>query len=516
MAAQSSSSRFRPQWSRLAHALLLCLACQPKRGHAANNNVKRRSLRRRQQQQNTGLAFPSPRHLVQTRIVNGDDAQGSQDFPFFAQWYRGCGATLIHNDVILTAAHCYSETLLEHKLRVEGDLQQRLLDIVDSRVHPEFNDQTNWINNNEYDFMLLKLDTPLPQIRPVQLHSEQELPPSDQENLTIVGYGLTSEDGTVAKTLQAGTVQYHEDCSFSSYRPEKVSQETMFCAHGSHNQTHAIDSCQGDSGGPILRKTPQGWMQMGVTSWGEGCARPEAPGIYARMTVAYDWIQAQLCELSSAPPPYCSSGSGGSSSIPEEDESLADQAANYMASSPQVEEEDVSSTPQLDETQSQTPELQQQPQPNRTTVLSTVTAIRVDIQYDDYPQEISWALAKEVVPDSKLSTESTFNLVHISRRQPVSVRNQLVSQEIKNLPPGSNFRLEFYDQIAGDGLAGPTDRDAIQVFQVESVIETTFELDGRSSSTVPVDIKELESTSRLVWSHSGNFGESVRANMSLL
>ena len=143
-------------------------------------------------------------------------------------------------------------------------------EIVDYRVHPEFNDATNWVNNNEFDFMLLKLAEPIPQIRPVQLHTRQSRPLVDQEDLTVVGYGLMSESGKVAKVLQEATVQYHEDCSFASYRPEKVGQETMFCAHGVHNETHSIDSCQGDSGGPIMRSTKRGWEQVGLVSWGEG------------------------------------------------------------------------------------------------------------------------------------------------------------------------------------------------------------------------------------------------------
>ena len=212
------------------------------------------------------------RTKASTRIVNGHNAHNApQEFPFFGQWYRGCGSTLIHRDIILTAAHCCADHFADHRVRLEGvaDGATLLHEVVDARVHPQFNHDTNLIKNNDYDFMVLRLKDVVPQIRPVPLHSEASFPLQDQEDLTIVGYGLTAEDGTTTATiLQRATVQYHADCGFAHYAPGRIDPSTMFCAHGYYNTTHTIDSCQGDSGGPILRATPQGWRQVGVTSWG--------------------------------------------------------------------------------------------------------------------------------------------------------------------------------------------------------------------------------------------------------
>jgi secreted trypsin-like serine protease len=60
------------------------------------------------------------------------------------------------------------------------------------------------------------------------------------------------------------------------------------------------DSCQGDSGGPIVSKIGGQHVQVGVVSWGDGCARPGKPGIYSRISGAYYWIAETACSLGSS------------------------------------------------------------------------------------------------------------------------------------------------------------------------------------------------------------------------
>ncbi|PSN57550.1 hypothetical protein C0J52_00487 [Blattella germanica] len=66
-------------------------------------------------------------------------------------------------------------------------------------------------------------------------------------------------------------------------------EDTMLCAYEFGN-----DACQGDSGGPLVyEKTPNKVEQIGVVSWGLGCAQPGIPGVYTKVTEYLQWIKDQ-------------------------------------------------------------------------------------------------------------------------------------------------------------------------------------------------------------------------------
>ncbi|XP_057375229.1 trypsin delta-like [Daphnia carinata] len=68
----------------------------------------------------------------------------------------------------------------------------------------------------------------------------------------------------------------------------KFHETTMLCA-----PAIGKDTCQGDSGGPIYVDG----VQVGITSWGVGCAHPSYPGVYTRLTNYMDWIATAQTKL---------------------------------------------------------------------------------------------------------------------------------------------------------------------------------------------------------------------------
>ena len=52
-------------------------------------------------------------------------------------------------------------------------------------------------------------------------------------------------------------------------------------------------SCSGDSGGPLMVQENGRYVLAGVVSFGKkGCAVPEYPVVFARVTAQKDWILA--------------------------------------------------------------------------------------------------------------------------------------------------------------------------------------------------------------------------------
>ena len=63
------------------------------------------------------------------------------------------------------------------------------------------------------------------------------------------------------------------------------------------------DACQGDSGGPLFVPGSPQATQLGLISYGEGCAVAGSIGVYVRVSAYLDWICSQAPELAPPPPP---------------------------------------------------------------------------------------------------------------------------------------------------------------------------------------------------------------------
>ena len=108
-------------------------------------------------------------------------------------------------------------------------------------------------------------------------------------NALVTGWGLNSSSWSSlpSNILQEATVttMTNSQCRSSSHRHDRIT-ENMICA-----QAAGKDACKGDSGGPLAVLGQDGsYSQIGVVSWGKGCARQGYPGVYTETSYFVDWV----------------------------------------------------------------------------------------------------------------------------------------------------------------------------------------------------------------------------------
>lgn len=80
--------------------------------------------------------------------------------------------------------------------------------------------------------------------------------------------------------------------------PNAAINDEQLCAGMEAGATKTTDSCQGDSGGPLMAyDAVDAKFQVGVVSWGAGCAEAGWYGIYTRISAYADWIQSHTGPL---------------------------------------------------------------------------------------------------------------------------------------------------------------------------------------------------------------------------
>lgn len=153
--------------------------------------------------------------------------------------------------------------------------------------HPEFDPRTF-----EYDLALLRFYEPVhyrPNVIPICIPEGNDTYVGKFP--TVTGWGRLYEDGPLPDTLQHVEVPViaNKDCETMYKRAGYIEEipSIFICAGLSKGQK---DSCEGDSGGPLVIQKEGRWELIGIISWGIGCALPNQPGVYTRITEFSSWI----------------------------------------------------------------------------------------------------------------------------------------------------------------------------------------------------------------------------------
>ncbi|XP_062309044.1 enteropeptidase [Osmerus eperlanus] len=234
---------------------------------------------------------------VSGRVVGGVDSQ-EKAWPWIVSLHwRGrhvCGASLIDNEWLVTAAHCvygknnhlsyWKAVLGLHSQDALNSNHTHTVSIDKIIMNKHYNRRTK-----EADIAMMHLDTHVnftDYIQPLCL------PRSNQQfeagrNCLIAGWGRVAEGGSVANVLQQAALPLVDRSECQRLLPEYNITARMVCAGYPEG---GVDTCQGDSGGPLMCEEDDYWLLAGVASFGVGCGRPQRPGVYALVSQFIDWI----------------------------------------------------------------------------------------------------------------------------------------------------------------------------------------------------------------------------------
>jgi MYXO-CTERM domain-containing protein len=183
-----------------------------------------------------------------------------------------CTGTLVHPEIVITAAHCPSSTGGTTGSIRFGENPQAAAKTVQSTCYSNPG-WTGAVGSGDYGYCKLAQPVHDVQIAPPAYGCEVNYLTVGRE-VTVVGFGQSDNGGSGTK--------------------REVTVPIMQIGNSATIGGNGLDSCFGDSGGPVyvhLNEADGGdgtWRSFGIVSGGADCG---SGGIYALMHVAIPWIE---------------------------------------------------------------------------------------------------------------------------------------------------------------------------------------------------------------------------------
>ncbi|ORY01942.1 trypsin-like serine protease [Basidiobolus meristosporus CBS 931.73] len=222
-----------------------------------------------------------------------------------------CGGTLIDQDTILTAAHCFAKPILpsailahirRHNLsRTAEEEDGDVVGVSDIYLHPDWNMRTltndgsesfgvqksiEIVLNHCFVVAILKLARPTHVPASISLDAGETLRPGLV--VRAMGWGLNSELRHTQTLQQVDLEVFSGGKCLSEYSKQlpTFDPHVAICVG---TKGGGKNVCFGDSGGPLITMTKNGPVLVGTTSYGASC-NPAIPAVFARIDVKEAWI----------------------------------------------------------------------------------------------------------------------------------------------------------------------------------------------------------------------------------
>src|SRR4051794_31935531 len=218
---------------------------------------------------------------------------------------QNCTGSVIAPNAVLTASHCVynadaggvplaaaSFTVTLKSLRsAPPDAGAQIRHV--TAVHP-YSPSTD-VFNGDAAVLILDAATTAPAV-PLATPADAALYAAGTPT-ALAGWGQVSIAGDRTTTLMQGgqTVQANGACltTFQRFVPS-----VQLCSAGPSNRPAA---CHGDSGGPLVASTPNGFVQIGITSFFVGTNCGDSPDYFTRVSTMSAWIASQVAGAAPAP-----------------------------------------------------------------------------------------------------------------------------------------------------------------------------------------------------------------------